>query len=188
MAHRAAPPPRFDEVAELLERAGLRVSRRSQWHSAPATPAEADVWLGDSLGEMALVLRPGRRRLARGQFRPAGWPEPDRGGRLRVPGGTGAPYLQLCASRGRRMRRRGSAARGRHGAGRARGLRMGRQPPAPGVGPQRRPCSSHRRTGVPPSAPHTRWPMCLPPPERGSRVVRCALAPMIGSRSATTVG
>ena len=42
-------PQRFDEVAELLERRGLRTLRRSS-----ALPqAETQVWLGDSMGEMA---------------------------------------------------------------------------------------------------------------------------------------
>ncbi len=44
-------PQRFDAVAQLCEAAGLRVSRRSTWGDTP--PAAADVWLGDSLGEMA---------------------------------------------------------------------------------------------------------------------------------------
>jgi len=42
-------PQRFDEVAELLEKRGLRTLRRSS-----ALPqAETQVWLGDSMGEMA---------------------------------------------------------------------------------------------------------------------------------------
>ena len=65
-------PQRFDEVADLLERAGLRVSRRSQWHSAPATPADADVWLGDSLGEMALYYGLADVALLGGSFAPLG--------------------------------------------------------------------------------------------------------------------
>ncbi|MBV7540446.1 3-deoxy-D-manno-octulosonic acid transferase [Acidovorax sp. sic0104] len=44
-------PQRFDEVHQLLIRAGLTVSRRSAWGAGPDA---ADVWLGDSLGEMAL--------------------------------------------------------------------------------------------------------------------------------------
>ena len=48
-------PQRFDEVATLLTQAGLAVQRRSQWADAPpADAAAADVWLGDSIGEMAL--------------------------------------------------------------------------------------------------------------------------------------
>lgn len=44
-------PQRFDEVHQLLLQAGLTVSRRSTWTGVPEA---ADVWLGDSLGEMAL--------------------------------------------------------------------------------------------------------------------------------------
>ncbi|MBI5276638.1 MAG: 3-deoxy-D-manno-octulosonic acid transferase [Burkholderiales bacterium] len=44
-------PQRFDEVAALFGEGGLRVSRRSAWDGAPQP---ADVWIGDSLGEMAL--------------------------------------------------------------------------------------------------------------------------------------
>lgn len=51
-------PQRFDEVAALVAQHGLRLSRRSQWQGSPADSMEAmnaDVWLGDSLGEMALL-------------------------------------------------------------------------------------------------------------------------------------
>ncbi len=42
-------PQRFDEVATLLRAAGLKVSRRS----AGLPEGETQVWLGDSMGEMA---------------------------------------------------------------------------------------------------------------------------------------
>jgi 3-deoxy-D-manno-octulosonic-acid transferase len=44
-------PQRFDEVAHLARAAGWTVSRRSEWSETPGT---AQVWIGDSLGEMAL--------------------------------------------------------------------------------------------------------------------------------------
>jgi len=48
-------PQRFDEVAALISQAGFSVSRRSQWGSTLASqPMAAQVWLGDSLSEMAL--------------------------------------------------------------------------------------------------------------------------------------
>ena len=51
-------PQRFDEVQALVEAQGLRVSRRSSWPAAgpfeSSGAMQADVWLGDSLGEMAL--------------------------------------------------------------------------------------------------------------------------------------
>ncbi|HQQ69105.1 MAG TPA: glycosyltransferase N-terminal domain-containing protein, partial [Alicycliphilus sp.] len=62
-------PQRFDEVCRLLEAAGLRVSRRSQWDGAPQ---EADVWLGDSLGEMALYYGLAHVALLGGSFAPLG--------------------------------------------------------------------------------------------------------------------
>ena len=62
-------PQRFDEVQQLLEAAGLRVSRRSQWSEAPQN---ADVWLGDSLGEMALYYGMAHVALLGGSFAPLG--------------------------------------------------------------------------------------------------------------------
>jgi 3-deoxy-D-manno-octulosonic-acid transferase len=47
-------PQRFDEVAALLERAGCRYVRRSQWGAAALeVPADVQVLLGDSMGELA---------------------------------------------------------------------------------------------------------------------------------------
>ena len=68
-------PQRFDEVAALVERHGLRVSRRSQWEGGPAASDEAmnaDVWLGDSLGEMALYYGLSDACLLGGSFAPLG--------------------------------------------------------------------------------------------------------------------
>lgn len=67
-------PQRFDDVAALLAGAGLRVSRRSQWpESGPdATDWQADVWLGDSLGEMALYYGLADVALLGGSFAPLG--------------------------------------------------------------------------------------------------------------------
>jgi 3-deoxy-D-manno-octulosonic-acid transferase len=62
-------PQRFDEVAQLLHNAGLRVSRRSRWEGAPEP---ADVWLGDSLGEMALYYGLADVALLGGSFAPLG--------------------------------------------------------------------------------------------------------------------
>ncbi|MGZ5787531.1 MAG: 3-deoxy-D-manno-octulosonic acid transferase [Ramlibacter sp.] len=44
-------PQRFDEVAELAAAGGFGISRRSEWTEHPQ---QAEVWIGDSLGEMAL--------------------------------------------------------------------------------------------------------------------------------------
>ena len=68
-------PQRFDEVAMLAARHGLRVSRRSQWTGSPAASQaamKADVWLGDSLGEMALYYGLGDVALLGGSFAPLG--------------------------------------------------------------------------------------------------------------------
>jgi 3-deoxy-D-manno-octulosonic-acid transferase len=62
-------PQRFDEVAALVAQAGLSVSRRSAWVDAPAP---ADVWVGDSLGEMALYYAISDVALLGGSFLPLG--------------------------------------------------------------------------------------------------------------------
>ena len=68
-------PQRFAEVAALAEQQGLRVSRRSAWSDGPAHSEEAlqaDVWLGDSLGEMALYYAMSDAALLGGSFAPVG--------------------------------------------------------------------------------------------------------------------
>src|SRR6476661_11211658 len=64
-------PQRFDEVAALAREAGLSVSRRSAWTEAEG-PAEADVWIGDSLGEMAQYYGLSDVALLGGSFLPLG--------------------------------------------------------------------------------------------------------------------
>jgi 3-deoxy-D-manno-octulosonic-acid transferase len=65
----ARHPQRFDEVANKITLAGFTVSRRSQWADAPLA---ADVWLGDSLGEMALYYGLADVALLGGSFAPLG--------------------------------------------------------------------------------------------------------------------
>jgi 3-deoxy-D-manno-octulosonic-acid transferase len=66
-------PQRFDEVASLVEQAGFVLERRSRWgETPPASAAPADVWLGDSLGEMALYAALARVALLGGSFAPLG--------------------------------------------------------------------------------------------------------------------
>ena len=62
-------PQRFDAVAALFNNAGLTVSRRSHdgWNFAPA-----DVWLGDSLGDMAVYYSLSDLALLGGSFAPLG--------------------------------------------------------------------------------------------------------------------
>ena len=62
-------PQRFDEVAALVAAQGFSVSRRSAWGDGPAP---ADVWIGDSLGEMALYYGLGDLALLGGSFLPLG--------------------------------------------------------------------------------------------------------------------
>ena len=67
-------PQRFDEVAQLAAHAGLTVSRRSEWgeDGPPPDGQAADVWLGDSLGEMALYYGLADVALLGGSFAPLG--------------------------------------------------------------------------------------------------------------------
>ncbi|MBA3774603.1 MAG: 3-deoxy-D-manno-octulosonic acid transferase [Ramlibacter sp.] len=62
-------PQRFEEVAALATQHGFAVSRRSAW---AAQPAPADVWIGDSLGEMALYYGLSDVALLGGSFAPLG--------------------------------------------------------------------------------------------------------------------
>ena len=63
-------PQRFDEVARLFQDAGFSVARRSAWGDGNPTPA--DVWLGDTLGEMALYFGLADAALLGGSFAPLG--------------------------------------------------------------------------------------------------------------------
>jgi 3-deoxy-D-manno-octulosonic-acid transferase len=69
-------PQRFDEVAALIEIHGFRVVRRSQWGvQGPDQLAEVPgktIWLGDSLGEMALYYAMADVALLGGSFEPLG--------------------------------------------------------------------------------------------------------------------
>ena len=66
-------PQRFDEVAALVQGAGLVLARRSQWADAPDGEAlRADAWLGDSMGEMPLYYGTADVALLGGSFAPLG--------------------------------------------------------------------------------------------------------------------
>ena len=79
-------PQRFDEVAALIEAHGFTVVRRSAWGNAAPVDADTDaklpapalertcpvVWLGDSLGEMALYYGLADVALLGGSFEPLG--------------------------------------------------------------------------------------------------------------------
>ena len=66
-------PQRFDEIAGLIEAAGLKLARRSAWTDEPPPQAfAADVWLGDSMREMPLYYGLAGVALLGGSFEPLG--------------------------------------------------------------------------------------------------------------------
>jgi 3-deoxy-D-manno-octulosonic-acid transferase len=66
-------PQRVEAVAQLLARAGWRVQRRSAWpEDGPPQALGPTVWLGDSLGEMALYYGLSDVALLGGSFQPLG--------------------------------------------------------------------------------------------------------------------
>jgi 3-deoxy-D-manno-octulosonic-acid transferase len=66
-------PQRFDEVAGLVAAAGFSLSRRSAWDDRmPPGAAVAEVWLGDSLGEMPAYYAAADVALLGGSFAPLG--------------------------------------------------------------------------------------------------------------------
>jgi 3-deoxy-D-manno-octulosonic-acid transferase len=68
-------PQRFGEVAALIEQHGLTLSRRSSWSGSPSESQEAthaDIWLGDSLGEMPLYYALSDVALLGGSFKKLG--------------------------------------------------------------------------------------------------------------------
>jgi 3-deoxy-D-manno-octulosonic-acid transferase len=66
-------PQRFDEIARLIEAAGLTLARRSSWgDEPPAAAMQADVWLGDSMREMPLYYGLATVALLGGSFEPLG--------------------------------------------------------------------------------------------------------------------
>ncbi|MEI7785518.1 MAG: 3-deoxy-D-manno-octulosonic acid transferase [Betaproteobacteria bacterium] len=66
----ARHPQRFAQVAELIEGQGYPLSRRSDWGADLAAwpPPAGTVWLGDSLGEMALYYSLAGAALLGGSF------------------------------------------------------------------------------------------------------------------------
>ena len=66
-------PQRFDEIGAMVAAAGLHGQRRSSWDDAPpSAAAAADVWLGDTLGEMPLYYALADVALLGGSFAPLG--------------------------------------------------------------------------------------------------------------------
>lgn len=70
-------PQRFGAVAGLIEAAGWVCERRTQWgeqltRGAAVAPTQGSIWLGDSLGEMALYYSLADVALLGGSFEPLG--------------------------------------------------------------------------------------------------------------------
>lgn len=67
-------PQRFDEIAALVRESGLSLARRSGFTSDGPSPPNAacDVWLGDSMREMALYYGLADVALLGGSFEPLG--------------------------------------------------------------------------------------------------------------------
>ncbi len=65
-------PQRFDEVAALITQHGFKVSKRSDWLDQPDITEANTIWLGDSLGEMALYYGMSDIALLGGSFEPLG--------------------------------------------------------------------------------------------------------------------
>lgn len=68
-------PQRFDEVAALAAAQGFAVSRRRDWSAEGPRASESQqpcIWLGDSLGEMALYYGLADLALLGGSFAPLG--------------------------------------------------------------------------------------------------------------------
>ena len=66
-------PQRFDEVAALVRVQGLTLRLRSGWTDLPPPDAaQADVWLGDSMGEMPAYFGCADVALLGGSFAPLG--------------------------------------------------------------------------------------------------------------------
>jgi len=66
-------PQRFNEVAQMVREAGFTLARRSRWSDVPqSVDLEAEVWLGDSMGEMPLYYAAADVALLGGSFAPLG--------------------------------------------------------------------------------------------------------------------
>jgi 3-deoxy-D-manno-octulosonic-acid transferase len=65
-------PQRFEAVAELITQLGFKVSKRSDWLNQPDAAESTTIWLGNSLGEMALYYGMSDVALLGGSFEPLG--------------------------------------------------------------------------------------------------------------------
>lgn len=65
-------PQRFEQIAVLIAQQGFGVSRRTQWREEPEQAESNTIWLGDSLGEMALYYGLSDVALLGGSFESLG--------------------------------------------------------------------------------------------------------------------
>lgn len=65
-------PQRFEAVAALIAQHGFKVFMRSDWAGEPTASDESTIWLGDSLGEMALYYGMSDVALLGGSFESLG--------------------------------------------------------------------------------------------------------------------
>jgi 3-deoxy-D-manno-octulosonic-acid transferase len=65
-------PQRFEDVAALIVQHGFNVFKRSAWLDQPDTAEANTIWLGNSLGEMALYYGMSDAALLGGSFEPLG--------------------------------------------------------------------------------------------------------------------
>jgi 3-deoxy-D-manno-octulosonic-acid transferase len=65
-------PQRFADVETLITQHGFKVSKRSDWLEQPDITDENTIWLGDSLGDMALYYGLSELALLGGSFEPLG--------------------------------------------------------------------------------------------------------------------
>ena len=65
-------PQRFEDVATLIAQHGFKVSKRSEWLDQPEITEANTIWLGDSLGEMAMYYGMSDVALLGGSFEPLG--------------------------------------------------------------------------------------------------------------------
>ena len=154
-------PDRFDEVARLVKRAGLKMQKRSK-----GVPVMADtrVWLGDSMGEMYAHYGAADVAIIGGSWARPRRPEPHRGQRGGLPGDRRPAHLQLQGGLRAGHRGGGRGARRRH-------RRRHRRSPSRSS-PTRSAARRHGQagalispnpTGAPPGAPWTCSPRCCGP-------------------------
>ena len=65
-------PQRFNEVAALIQQHGFKVAKRSDWLDEPDATDAKTIWLGNSLGEMAMYYGMSDVVLLGGSFAPLG--------------------------------------------------------------------------------------------------------------------